>query len=45
MLSKKGKIGRINSTALKTIFWMEKVLSFELTTNNYSLSTNLLEDF
>ena len=31
-------MSRINPTTLKVIFWMEKVLNFEL-------STNLLEDF
>jgi hypothetical protein len=31
-------MGRVNPATLKEIFWMEKVLSFELT-------TNLLEDF
>jgi len=38
-------MGRINPTTLKAIFWIEKVLSFELTTSDYSLTTNLLEDF
>jgi len=26
-------MGRINPATLKEIFWMEKVLSFEITTN------------
>jgi len=38
-------MGRINPATLKEIFWMEKVLSFELITNDYLLTTNLLEDF
>ncbi len=34
--------GRINPTStLKAMIYTKKVLSFELTTNDYSLSTNL----
>jgi len=38
-------MGRINPTTSKAIFCMEKVLSFELMTNDYLPSINLLGDF